>query len=73
MAKKKKAKKKRAARGKKGNWTSAEIKLLKKEFPNKSCIEVAKKLGRPFYAVKRKAYRMNIHKSKSYLKKIGRA
>ena len=70
---KKKTKKKTAKRGKKGSWTPEEIRLLKKEFPNKSCIEVAKKLGRPFYAIKRKAYRLNVYKSKSYLKKIGRA
>ena len=69
MAKRKKTKKR-----KKGPklWTTAEINLLKREFPKKSCAEVAQKLGRPFYAVKRKAYRMGIYKSKRYLKSIGR-
>jgi hypothetical protein len=58
---------------KRGRWTKEEIRKLKKLFPIKSCPEVAKKLGRPFYAVKRKSYRMGIFKSKTYLKKIGRA
>ncbi len=71
MAKKKKATKRKKLV--KGLWSNAEIKLLKKEFPNKSCTEVAQKLGRPFYAVKRKAYRLGIYKSKRYLKSIGRA
>ena len=56
----------------KGIWAKDEIRLLKKDFPNKSCAEVAKKLGRPLYAVKRKAYRLGIYKSKKYLKSIGR-
>ena len=55
-----------------GLWTKKEVQLLKKEFPNNSCKKVAKKLGRPFYAVKRKAYRMGIYKTKRYLKSIGR-
>ena len=56
-----------------GLWSKKEIEVLKKEFPKKSCAEVAKKIGRPFYAVKRKAYRLGIYKSKKYLKAIGRA
>jgi len=58
---------------KKGLWSKEEIQVLKKEFPKKSCVEVAKNIGRPFYAVKRKAYRLGIYKSKKYLKSIGRA
>ncbi len=64
--------KKQNKRSKIGPWTREEIKVLKKLFPNKSCREVAKKLGRPFYAVKRKSYRMGIYKSKAYLGKLGR-
>jgi len=69
MAKKKRKAKKKL---KKGLWTTAEIQILRREFPKKSCVEVAKKLGRPLYAVKRKAYRLGIHKSKRYLKSLGR-
>ena len=58
---------------KKGLWSKEEIRILRKEFPRKSCAEVAKKLGRPFYAAKRKAYRLGIYKTKKYLKSIGRA
>ena len=58
---------------KKGLWSKEEIQVLKKDFPKKPCAEVAKKLGRPFYAVKRKAYRLGIYKSKKYLESIGRA
>jgi len=70
MAKRKKAKKRRLVRG---EWSKSDINLLKKEFPNKSCAEVAKKLGRPIYAVKKKAYRSGIYKSRGYLKSLGRA
>jgi len=55
-----------------GAWTKDEIKKLKNLFPNMPCSEVAAKLGRPFFAVKRKAYRLGIYKSKRYLKSIGR-
>jgi len=55
-----------------GDWTKNEIKKLRKLFPNMACSEVAAKLGRPFFAVKRKAYRLGIYKSKRYLKSIGR-
>ena len=55
-----------------GIWTKKEVQLLKKEFPNNSCEKVANKLSRPFYAVKRKAYRLGIYKTKRYLKSIGR-
>ncbi len=70
MAKKKKAKRGRLIRG---AWSKGELNLLRKEFPNKSCAEVAKKLGRPLYAVKKKASRMGLRKSKRYMKSLGRA
>ena len=75
MAKKKKTKKKIAKkrRAVKGVWTKDDIRLLKKEFPNNLTAEVAAKLGRKTDAVKKKASRMGISKTKRYLKSIGRA
>lgn len=70
MAKKKAKKRKKT---KSGFWSEKEIKLLKKEFPKRPCDEVAKMLGRPFYAVKRKAYRMGVYKTARYLKTLGRS
>ena len=61
------------AKKKLGLWSKDEIKILKKEFPNKSCEEVAKKLKRPLFAIKRKAYRLGIYKTKKYMKTLGRA
>ncbi len=77
MAKKKRtAKKKKAAkrrRAAKGLWTSDEAKLLKQLFPNNPTAEVAAELGRKTDAVKKKASRMGLRKTKRYLKAIGRA
>ncbi|MFB0551801.1 MAG: hypothetical protein ACETWQ_00670 [Phycisphaerae bacterium] len=69
MAKKKKIKKKL----KKGLWSRSELTLLKKLFPNNPTAEIAAKLGRPNDAVKKKASRMGLRKSKRYLKTLGRA
>ncbi len=69
MAKKKKEKKKL----KKGLWSRGELTLLKKLFPNNPTAEIAAKLGRPNDAVKKKASRMGLRKSKKYLKTLGRA
>ncbi|MHC4638390.1 MAG: hypothetical protein ACYTBP_07820 [Planctomycetota bacterium] len=69
MAKKKTVRKKAV----KGTWTKADITLLRKMFPNNPTAAVAKKLKRGLDAVKKKASRMNLRKSKSYMKKIGRA
>jgi hypothetical protein len=69
-AKKKKAvKKKKAAKG----WKPNEVALLKKLFPNNPTSAIAKQLRRKTDAVKKKASRMGLGKSKKYLKKIGRA
>jgi len=57
---------------KKGLWSKKEIQVLKREFPKKTCAEVAERLGRPLYAVKIKAYRLGIYKTKKYLKSMGR-
>jgi hypothetical protein len=70
MAKKKKTKKSKKA---KGLWTKADINLLKKLFPNNPTASIAAKLGRPTEAVKKKASRMGLRKSKKYMKSLGRA
>jgi len=69
MAKKKKKKKKL----KKGLWSRGELTLLKKLFPNNPTAQIAAKLRRPNEAVKKKASRMGLRKSKRYLKTLGRA
>jgi len=69
MAKKKKKKKKSI----KGLWSKSELALLKKLFPSNPTAEIAAKLGRPTDAVKKKASRMGLRKSKRYLKSLGRA
>ena len=68
---KKKAKKK--AKGKKGTWTASDVAKLKNLFGNNPTAAIAKKLGRGTDAVKKKASRMGLKKSKRYLKSIGRA
>lgn len=66
MAKKKKSK------AVKGFWSKDDIKLLKKLFPNNPTADIAAKLKRPTDAVKKKASRMGLRKSKSYMKSLGR-
>lgn len=65
---KKKAKKKLL----KGVWTKKDINLLKKLFPDTPTAKIASRLGRPTDAVKKKASRMGLRKSKKYLKSLGR-
>jgi hypothetical protein len=67
MAKKKTAKKK--VKG----WTKAEVSQLKKIFPVTSTRKVAAKLKRSEKAVMQKAFKMQIKKTKKYLKSIGKA
>lgn len=69
MAKRKKAARKAA----KALWTKADINLLKRLFPNNPTSKIAAKLGRKTDAVKKKASRMKLRKSKKYLKSLGRA
>ena len=57
----------------KGLWSKSEISLLKKLFQNNPTAKVAAQLGRPTEAVKKKASRMGLKKSKKYLKLLGRA
>jgi hypothetical protein len=58
---------------KKGAWTNDDLKVLKKLFGNTLTAAVAKQLGRPLEAVKKKASRMGLRKSKKHMKSIGRA
>ena len=70
MAKKKKKAKKKL---KKGLWTKSELALLKKMFSSNPTAAISAKLGRPNDAVKKKASRMGLRKSKRYMKSLGRA
>jgi hypothetical protein len=56
----------------KGSWTKDDVKELKKLFPNRPTAEVAAELGRPTEAVKKKASRMGLRKSRKYMKGLGR-
>jgi len=70
MAKKKKATKRKKAE--KGLWSKSEVSLLKKLFANNPTAGIAAKLGRPTEAVKKKASRMGLRKSKKYMRSLGR-
>lgn len=70
MAKKKAKKKKKLI---KGMWSKSDVNLLKKMFPNNPTARIAARLGRPTDAVKKKASRMGLRKSKKYMKSLGRA
>ncbi len=56
----------------KGTWSKNDLKELKKLFPNHPTAEVAAELGRPTEAVKKKASRMGLKKSRRYMKGLGR-
>ena len=47
------------------SWTEEEIRLLKKLYPKGKTKKVAEELGRPFTAVRQKAYDLGI-KTKTY-------
>ncbi len=66
------AKKKARKKAIKGLWAKSEVSLLRKLFPNNPTAEIAAKLGRPTDAVKKKASRMGLRKSKKYMKSLGR-
>jgi hypothetical protein len=69
----KKTKSKKVKKTVKGTWSPNDLKMLKKRFPNNATAEVAASLGRPTDAVKKKASRMGLRKSKRYLKSLGRS
>jgi hypothetical protein len=60
-------------RSPRGQWSKGDISMLKKLFPTTATSKIAKKVGRKTDAVKKKASRMGLKKSKAYLKRIGRA
>ena len=57
----------------KGLWTKEDLKILKSTFANNPTADVAAKLGRPTGAVKKKASRMGLSKTKKYMKTLGRS
>jgi hypothetical protein len=57
----------------KGVWTKDDLKKLRKFFASTATADVAAKLNRPTEAVKKKASRMGLKKSKRYMKSLGRA
>jgi hypothetical protein len=57
----------------KGLWAKADLDLLKKLFATTATKEIAAKLSRPLDAVKKKASRMGLSKSKKYMKTLGRS
>jgi len=67
------ARKKKAKKAAKGLWTTRDLNLLKRLFPNNPTSKIAKQLRRKTDAVKKKASRMGLCKAKGYLKSIGRA
>ncbi|MCX5645936.1 MAG: hypothetical protein NTZ17_14845 [Phycisphaerae bacterium] len=56
----------------KGSWTGGDVQQLKKLFSDHPTAQVAAKLGRPTEAVKKKASRMGLRKSRRYMKSLGR-
>jgi hypothetical protein len=60
-------------RGGRGLWSKADVSMLKRLFPTTATAKVAKRLGRKADAVKKKASRMGLGKSRQYLKALGRA
>jgi hypothetical protein len=60
-------------RSPRGQWSKADLNMLKRLFPATATSKIAKKVGRKTDAVKKKASRLGLKKSKSYLKRIGRA
>lgn len=55
-----------------GSWSKDDLKQLKQLFPNHPTADVASNLGRPTEAVKKKASRMGLKKSRKYMKSLGR-
>jgi len=56
-----------------GQWSKGDLNTLKRLFPTTATSKVAKKVGRKTDAVKKKASRLGLKKSKAYLRRIGRA
>jgi len=56
-----------------GQWSKRDLSMLKRLFPVTATSKIAKKVRRKTDAVKKKASRMGLKKSKVYLRRIGRA
>lgn len=56
-----------------GRWSKQDLGTLRKLFPTTPTSKVAAKVHRKTDAVKKKASRLGLKKSKVYLKRIGRA
>ena len=72
-AKKKVVKKKKARRRTRGLWSKDDTALLKKLFSTTPTAQIAKQVKRKTDAVKKKAARMGLSKSKKYLRSLGRS
>ena len=59
-------------RGGRGLWSKADVTLLKRLFPTTPTAKIARRLSRKTDAVKKKASRMGLSKSRQYLKTLGR-
>jgi len=59
-------------RGGRGLWSKADVNLLKRLFPATPTAKIARRLSRKTDAVKKKASRMGLSKSRQYLKTLGR-
>lgn len=68
------AKKRRLLKRKKAPklWSTKDVNLLKKLFPNNPTSKIAKMVKRKTDAVKKKASRMGLKKSRKYLKTLGK-
>lgn len=53
-------------------WTDAEIEILKREYPLKSNVEIARDLGRSVKSVVSKAHTLQLKKSGDRLREMGR-
>jgi len=54
-------------------WTSEDVRVLRKFFGNNSNVFVATRLGRTPKAVERKASKIGLNKTKRYLRSLGRS
>ena len=55
-----------------GLWATEEVRMLKKIFRNNSNAVVAARIGRTPQSIERKASRLQLTKTKKYLKTLGR-
>jgi len=69
---KRKTARKKTTKRAKGLWTKSEVNTLRKMFPSNPTSKIAKRLGRNTDAVKKKASRLGLKKTKKYLKSLGR-